>query len=250
MQTHISVLLVHPKNLLSDLILSALDNHASIRLDAYFASPLQFQRDHIPDSIQVALIAGEFNGDLEVGTSILRWIREWGPKIKPVMLYDALDRDTVVEAFCNGAKGVLNTTSCGFAQLCHCVTQVNAGQIWANHSQVSWFIDAFATGCSFKRAAAARTGQPGAESLTRRELEIVALLADGNSNRGIAAALKLSENTIKNYLLKIFEKLGVSSRTELVAQTMHTKRFRQFPSEPDRTGIVRGASTLVQCLQR
>ena len=231
MPTPISVLVVHPKNLLGDLILSALNSQTNIQLAAYFSSPLQFQRDDLPDSVQVALIAGEFSGGLGVGVSLLRRIREWNPRVKPVMLYDTVDRDTVVEAFCNGAKGVLNTASCGFAQLCRCVTQVNAGQIWANHSQVSWFVDAFATGFSFNRAATTKSGGFGQSPLTRRESEIVALLAEGNSNYKIAVSLNLSENTIKNYMLKIFEKLGVSSRTELLAQTMQTKRVWEFPSD-------------------
>jgi len=248
MPTPISVLVVHPKNLLGDLILSALNHQASIQLAAYFASPLQFQREDVPDSAQVALIAGEFSGGPGVGMGLLRRVREWTPEVKPVMLYDTLDRDTVVEAFCNGAKGVLNTASCGFGQLCRCITQVNAGQIWANHSQVSWFVDAFATGFSFNRAAAAKSGRTAQEPLTRRESEIVKLLAEGNSNRKIAASLNLSENTIKNYLLKIFEKLGVSSRTELVAQTIQTKHVWEFPS--DRGPFTSAPSSLGRRSQR
>jgi DNA-binding NarL/FixJ family response regulator len=51
--------------------------------------------------------------------------------------------------------------------------------------------------------------------LTARERQIVASIADGASNRDIARALSVSEQTIKNHLSRIFEKCGVSNRTEL-----------------------------------
>jgi len=56
----------------------------------------------------------------------------------------------------------------------------------------------------------------GAKLLTPREEQVVALVADGLSNRQIAHELQLSEHTVKKYLFRIFEKLGISSRVELV----------------------------------
>ena len=62
-------------------------------------------------------------------------------------------------------------------------------------------------------------------SLTKREEDVVRLLAEGLQNRDIAKELKLSEHTIKNYLFHIFDKLGVSSRVELVLYAVSsTKR--------------------------
>lgn len=49
-----------------------------------------------------------------------------------------------------------------------------------------------------------------------REEQVVALVADGLTNRGVASELGLSEHTIKKYLLRIFDKVGISSRVELV----------------------------------
>ncbi|HEY2164600.1 MAG TPA: helix-turn-helix transcriptional regulator [Gemmatimonadaceae bacterium] len=60
------------------------------------------------------------------------------------------------------------------------------------------------------------TAQAGA-SLTNREREILALLADGLGNKQIAARLGISTNTVKTHLELLFEKIGVSSRAEAVA---------------------------------
>jgi DNA-binding NarL/FixJ family response regulator len=61
----------------------------------------------------------------------------------------------------------------------------------------------------------------GRPLLTPREEQVVALVAEGLGNRQIARELNLSEHTIKKYLFRIFEKLGISTRVELVLYAMH-----------------------------
>ena len=61
----------------------------------------------------------------------------------------------------------------------------------------------------------------GDKLLTSREEQVVALVADGLSNRNIATELGLSEHTVKKYLFRIFEKLGISNRVELVLYAVH-----------------------------
>jgi DNA-binding NarL/FixJ family response regulator len=95
--------------------------------------------------------------------------------------------------------------------LCRCVEQVHAGQIWGNCAELSEVIQAFS-----ELAPIHVVNADGMRLLTKREEEVVRLVAQGMQNREIARELKLSEHTIKNYLFHIFEKLGVSSRVELV----------------------------------
>ena len=69
--------------------------------------------------------------------------------------------------------------------------------------------------------------------LTKREEEVVRLVAEGLQNREIAKELKLSEHTIKNYLFHIFEKLGVSSRVELVLYAVSSAKSAQTAAVQD-----------------
>jgi DNA-binding NarL/FixJ family response regulator len=97
------------------------------------------------------------------------------------------------------------------------VDQVHAGQIWAKRSELVHVMNAFSEPAPLQVAKA-----DGLRILTRREEEVVSLLADGLQNREIARELNLSEHTIKNYLFHIFDKLGVSSRVEVVLYAAST----------------------------
>jgi DNA-binding NarL/FixJ family response regulator len=67
----------------------------------------------------------------------------------------------------------------------------------------------------------------GIKLLTPREEQVVALVAEGLSNREVAHELSLSEHTIKKYLFRIFDKLGISSRVELVLYAVSHGGSRQ-----------------------
>ena len=69
----------------------------------------------------------------------------------------------------------------------------------------------------------------GLRLLTNREEDVVRLVAEGLQNRDIARQLELSEHTIKNYLFHIFDKLGVSSRVELVLYAVSTTERLRIP---------------------
>ena len=113
-------------------------------------------------------------------------------------------------------------SSSNFKSLCRCVDQVHAGQIWASSSELSEVMEAFA-----QLAPMRVVNADGMRLLTKREEDVVRLLAEGMQNRDIAKELKLSEHTVKNYLFHIFDKLGVSSRVELVLYAVSsTKRVQ------------------------
>jgi DNA-binding NarL/FixJ family response regulator len=84
------------------------------------------------------------------------------------------------------------------------------GQTWASSEQIGSVLDAFA------RVAPPVLTDKAKAPLSRREREVAELVAEGFSNREISAQLGLSQHTIKNYLFHIYEKLGMSSRVDLV----------------------------------
>jgi DNA-binding NarL/FixJ family response regulator len=99
---------------------------------------------------------------------------------------------------------------------------VAAGQIWANTEQLNYVMDLISEVPSL-RILNARGGR----LLTPREEQVVALVAEGLGNRQIAGELNLSQHTIKKYLFRIFEKLGISTRVELVLYAVNNGHPRQ-----------------------
>jgi DNA-binding NarL/FixJ family response regulator len=91
------------------------------------------------------------------------------------------------------------------------VRTVHAGQIWANAEQIEFVFRAFAEAPVTRLVSA-----DGEVLLSAREQQVVRFVAEGLNNREIAAQLALSEHTVKNYIFHIFNKLGISSRVELV----------------------------------
>jgi DNA-binding NarL/FixJ family response regulator len=133
------------------------------------------------------------------------------PEIPKVVLVDSCDRELVVGVFRSGVRGIFTITDSNLRLLCKCLLRVAGGQIWASTEYLNYLIELVSEVPSL-RVLNAR----GRRLLTPREEQVVALVAEGLGNRPIARELNLSEHTIKKYLFRIFEKLGISTRVELV----------------------------------
>lgn len=162
-------------------------------------------------SIDVMVINSAKPGELSPDLSIVRRLHFSHPEIAKIVLQDACDREVVVNAFRSGAKGLFCFSEYPFRLLCKCIQSVHQGQIWANSEQLKYLVEGL-TQVPSLRIVNAR----GVKLLTTREEQVVALVADGLSNREVANELCLSEHTVKKYLFRIFDKLGISSRVELV----------------------------------
>ncbi len=127
-----------------------------------------------------------------------------------VALLEESDPQTVVAAFRAGAKGVFSRAQADIHLLAKCIRRVAEGQVWVNSQQMVYLLD---------EVTGKGNGHNGQNcsppKLTRREESVVRLVVQGMVNREIAEQLRLSEHTIKNYLFRIFDKLGVSNRVEL-----------------------------------
>jgi DNA-binding NarL/FixJ family response regulator len=163
--------------------------------------------NHKPD---VAVIGTRLQDGKLAGLSALGQICRLQSESQIVMLLDSSEPGLVIEAFRNGAAGVFSRAQ-KLSNLRKCIRCVLTGQIWASNQEVRYLVEALRM-----HPATGITSSKGIALLTKREAQVVNLVANGLTNREIAEQLRLSKHTVKNYLIHIFEKLGVSTRVELV----------------------------------
>jgi DNA-binding NarL/FixJ family response regulator len=173
--------------------------------------------------IDVVVISHNLDNQPGHGTQVLREMRALRPQIKGVILLDSSKPQDVLECFRAGARGIFSKQE-RLESLCKCIRAVHEGQIWARSDDLDQALEAFANA---PRVCA--TNHKGIELLSARERQVIQHVAGGMSNREIAHALDLSPHTVKNYLFRIFDKLGVSSRTELLYLTMNNAQALPAP---------------------
>jgi DNA-binding NarL/FixJ family response regulator len=175
------------------------------------------------DDPDVALIGAALQDRHKAGFKLFRELRAAGHPTAVVMLLERPEREVVVNAFSAGAKGILFPTD-SFSAACKCIRSVHAGQIWASSKQLQFVIEALA-----ERGPLSVVDVNGRPLLTKREEAIVHMVADGLPNLQIASGLRVSPHTVKNHLFRIYEKLGVSSRVELILYALSSSRATSRP---------------------
>ncbi len=131
------------------------------------------------------------------------------PDIKMIVQVLEIDEATTVELYRRGVRGVI-PRSISPDLLLKCVRKIAAGETWIDNRSVSWVIEAYRS----------HGGAPGSlaksqPKLSPKELTIIGCIAKGMRNREIADQIGTTEQVIKNYLRKVYDKLGVSDRLEL-----------------------------------
>jgi DNA-binding NarL/FixJ family response regulator len=153
------------------------------------------------------------------GLGVLEEINFDTVQTRVIVLTAAEDDRDVVRAMRLGARGVVLKQSASDLLL-KSIRKVHDGEIWLDNRMTAEVIDAF------KKSAEAgqRREKP---LLSDREKEIVQLVAQGFRNREIGEKLFISEQTVKNHLHNIFDKLGVSDRLELALYAIHHRLIDQ-----------------------
>jgi DNA-binding NarL/FixJ family response regulator len=169
----------------------------------------------------VAIISADLRDGPKTGFRVVREARVCCPHIRIVLLVDSPERALVVEGFRAGADGVFSRDE-SFEMLCKCIHAVCGGQIWARSDQLRFVTEALAKG-----GPQPIKGANGTHLLTKREEELVQLVAEGLTNRDIARQLNLTEHTVRNYLFRIFNKLGTSNRLELALHVIKQRGASQ-----------------------
>ena len=221
-------LLVADENRMNcQLLITALRRYRRVQVVARATTSEQILAGGRTNRPTVALISATLQDGSLSGFSAVRELRAQSPDVRAILLLNSAENGLVIDAFRAGAKGIFCRED-SLSSLCRCIEVVHAGQIWANSTQLESVLDAFA------RVAPPRLLEDsGKVPLSKREHEVAQLVSDGLSNREIARQLGLSEHTIKNYLFHIFEKLGMSSRVELVLFSRTLDRPPEVSAAPD-----------------
>jgi len=141
------------------------------------------------------------------GVEACRSIREARPEVKVIMLTSYADDDALFASIIAGASGYLLKQTRGQA-VADAITAVAAGRS---------LLDPDVTGKVLERLRESRAEDPALASLTEQERKVLVGLAEGKTNRDIGESLFLSEKTVKNYVSRILDKLGLSRRAEAAA---------------------------------
>ena len=144
---------------------------------------------HQPDLLLVDLSAG-------ITFGVLSGLHEVASKARIILWVHTISTEMALQAMSLGVRGVLRKTL-PTETLLRCLTRVNEGELW------------------FEKALTDSIMSARRYSLTRREGQLVSLLSQGLKNKEIATALTISEGTVKVYLSRLFQKLGVKDRFEL-----------------------------------
>ena len=164
-------------------------------------------------------------GGLLAGTSnVIPDLLKVAPDLKLIVQAVAADEGHTVELYRRGVRGIISR-SISPDLLVRCIRRIAAGETWIDNQSVTWVIDAY-------RARAAALVSPRTQpKLSPKEMAIIACITQGKRNKEIAYQLGTTEQVIKNYLRKIYDKLGVSDRLELALYCLHNKIIQSDTDE-------------------
>jgi two-component system nitrate/nitrite response regulator NarL len=203
----------------------------------------EIAQGELPDAVKikpdVALISSTLEGPERNGLEFAHQLLRAVPQTRVIMMVEASTRDFVLAAFRAGARGIFSRSNC-LKTLSKCILSVHKGQLWATNAEIQFLLEALEQHAPIRLMDA-----KGTDLLSERERDVVRCVTEGLTNRDIAGSLRLSEHTVKNYLFRIFNKLGVSSRVELILYALHQPAQK---AQGERS-ISEGEAFLNSCLQ-
>jgi len=136
------------------------------------------------------------------------------PDVRIIVITGDVDEMTTVDYLRRGVRGIINRAIAPDL-LVRCIRKVHGGEMWLDNQGVSWVIEAY------KSQATALTSPRPKNRLTDKEMLIVSCVAQGMKNKDIAHEIGTTEQVVKNYLRRVYDKLGVSDRLELALYCVH-----------------------------
>jgi DNA-binding NarL/FixJ family response regulator len=148
------------------------------------------------------------------------------PNSKLVVLTAVADEEETLDYFRRGSHGIIER-AIGPEELVDCLRKVAHGELWLQNQAIGWVLNAYRT------QATRPIANPPKVHLTQKELLIVSCVAQGMKNKEIAQRVNTTEQVVKNYLRKVYDKLGVSDRLELALYCLHHRLLdRTEPGTP------------------
>jgi DNA-binding NarL/FixJ family response regulator len=154
------------------------------------------------------------------GLATLQALQQSSKRTRVIVLTASEDKNEFVQAMKLGCSGiVLKQTAPDL--IVKSIRKVNAGEIWLDSHTTAAVMRQFSTGFEANGTSTVNGKTRERSPLSTREREIVALVAQGYKNKEMAEKMFISEQTVKNHLHNIFDKLGVSDRLELALYAIH-----------------------------
>lgn len=156
------------------------------------------------------------------------------PDIRIIVITGDVDEMTTVDYLRRGVRGIINRAIAP-ELLVRCVRKVHEGEMWLDNQGVTWVIEAY------KSQATMLTSPRPKNRLTDKEMLIVSCVAQGMKNKDIAHEIGTTEQVVKNYLRRVYDKLGVSDRLELALYCVHHRLLENAaPGQKPEAEQIRG----------
>jgi DNA-binding NarL/FixJ family response regulator len=153
------------------------------------------------------------------------------PDAKLIVQVVEADESNIVELYRRGVRGVV-PRSIAPDLLIKCVRKIADGETWIDNQSISWVIEAY------RSQASSLTNPRVQPKLSKKELAIISCITRGMRNKEIAYQIGTTEQVIKNYLRKVYDKLGVSDRLELALYCLHHQLLKTYMHDPESIPIV------------
>lgn len=158
----------------------------------------------------VVLIEGEL---LAGAPGSIPELQRMSPNIKVIVQTASVNEDQTVELYRRGIRGIISR-SISPDLLVRCIRRINSGETWIDNQALNWVISAYRT-----QDTAFRSPRPRPH-LSLKETVIITCITQGMRNKEIAFQLGTTEQVVKNYLRKIYDKLGVTDRLGLAIHSL------------------------------
>ena len=205
----INVLLVDDHAMLRDGIAAILHNVEGIKVVGGLSSgeeAVNGLKTYNPDIILMDIMMGGMTG-----IEATRWIKEQDSKIKVIIISSEVKKEFVSEGIKNGIDGYLPKNA-DKATLVEAIRSVHQGNKYFNQAITNLVFEDFYKG----EKEGTKSNRPVAQGLTKRENEVLELVAQGKSNQEVADSLFISTKTVETHKTNILEKLGLKNTAELV----------------------------------